>query len=234
MANPRRPYVSVINNQATYHSLDAIDQSLYDGFSTRSERNAFLELVRRWLTVAREGGTLNRQNFLLCTEYILAKVRPASGQDILDRWNVRGRHFAARMKKHKGPQPTHTAAIQAVVQAIIVPMVPLATVQAGSSNMVPKTIVTTATAAILPSRSPLVERSPRFASANDPKNGIVLSPTYGQLQFIAGQLKVPWCFANVPFQSEPASKSVFMFVRSDLDNVIEEVSLGLKKEVSMR
>lgn len=57
MAAPLRPFISIDNNQrAVYHSVDAIDQGAYDALTHQYHRNAFIEVVRRWLVEIVEGG----------------------------------------------------------------------------------------------------------------------------------------------------------------------------------
>jgi IS30 family transposase len=78
-----------------------------------------------------------------------------------------------------------------------------------------------------PPRSPLAELSPRFANNYEAPDRL-LSPTHGQVHFIQEQLNAPWKFASVAFQKgtgqeDVVNKSIYKFVRSDADNVIEEV-----------
>lgn len=62
MAAPPRPYINIDNNQrAVYHSIDAVDQAAYDALAYQYHRNAFLEVVRRWLTAIAEGGKFSRK-----------------------------------------------------------------------------------------------------------------------------------------------------------------------------
>lgn len=56
MAARPTPFIDINNNQeATYHSFDAIDQGTYDALNFRYERNAFLQVVRQWLNAVAEG-----------------------------------------------------------------------------------------------------------------------------------------------------------------------------------
>ena len=136
------------------------------------------------------------------------------------------------MDRLKKKSPRHGAAIRAGAPAAIVPIVPPVNAHAGAFNVTTTAIVApivppAIAPAVSPLQSPLAELSPRFANNNDPEADRPLSPTYGQLQFIQDQMQFPWKYATVPFQSEPASKSIFMFVRPDANKTIEEVSSKL-------
>jgi hypothetical protein len=81
-----------------------------------------------------------------------------------------------------------------------------------------------------PAQSPLLELSPRLACHSD-DNHALLSPTRGEIDAIADDLKAPWKFADVIFQRETVERvplappmSVYLLVRPDENGTIEEVS----------
>lgn len=152
----------------------------------------------------------------LSTDHYLVEGPPANGQEIVDRWNTRGRLL---QKLSKRP----TAAGQAVPPVAAVPVALPPVAADAEVPIVPAPLTVTVTPIVSPPQSPLAELSPRFANNNDPIADQSLSPTYGQLRFIEDQLNAPWRFASVPFQTEPAAKSVYKFVRPNADGVIEEV-----------
>ena len=43
------PDITIVNDQTVYHSLDAIDQGVFNQLTTRINRKKFLEMVYRWL-----------------------------------------------------------------------------------------------------------------------------------------------------------------------------------------
>lgn len=101
------------------------------------------------------------------------------------------------------------------------------TPSAGSSGVVPDP-VETKTDAFSPIQSPLAELSPRFACQGDSEDTL-LSPTSGQAELMAADLKGAWKFADVISQKEPTSRqigppqSIYLLVRTGEDGRIEEV-----------
>lgn len=47
MALPARPDIVDLNGQATYHSLDAVDQGHFNGLPTDLQRRKFVEMIHR-------------------------------------------------------------------------------------------------------------------------------------------------------------------------------------------
>lgn len=82
-----------------------------------------------------------------------------------------------------------------------------------------------------PPQSPLAERSPRLVCQGD--YDILISPTRGQADFVATNLKNSWKFANVIHQDEPShipnrrplapTTSICLYVRPDDDGQIVDV-----------
>lgn len=151
-----------------------------------------------------------------------------SGQGITDRWNNRRNYWISRMQKRKTPRPTHPPASQAVAPVAIIPVLPPVNVHGGAPS------ATSAVEAQSPPGSPLAELSPRFACQGDESEGRLLSPTRGQADLVANDLKKPWKFADVVHQIEPRQRtnriplapttSVHLFVRPNNRGYIEEVS----------
>ncbi|KAF2631438.1 kinase-like protein [Macroventuria anomochaeta] len=209
MAYPVLPRIFDVNGQAVYHSLDAVDQGVFDTLTTKTDRNRFLEMITHWLNAA------VRQ----------AEAPPGNGRAIAKRWNTRGYRIKKPSRLNAALRAVSSGAPRAVV---IIPSAAPVGVYAGLTPIpappqAPAGAVTsTVGPAVSPLQSPLAELSPRFANNNDPQTGTPLSPTHGQLRFIEDQFNAPWRFASVPFQDEPAYKSVYRFVRLNADRVIEE------------
>lgn len=47
MATITRPDVTIVNDNATYHSLDADDQGIFNGLTTDIQRKKFIEMILR-------------------------------------------------------------------------------------------------------------------------------------------------------------------------------------------
>ena len=182
MAQATRPNVTINNNQRLYHSLDAVDQGVYNGLTTAKARKKFLEMITRWLDPVKEPSI---------------KATPANGQAILDRWRSHGHRIRNVLDR---PAP----AVQAVPPPVVIPVAP--PVHAGPLIVVPPASINPAGAISLtiaptasPPQSPLAELSPKFANNNDTTVQKPLSPTYGQLRFIGGQFKAPWKIRKCAF-----------------------------------
>ncbi|KAJ8116373.1 hypothetical protein OPT61_g2181 [Boeremia exigua] len=248
MASPRRPNVAINNNETVYFSLDAVDQTLFNGLDNKTRRQRFCEMIYRW----REAIQVDPAS------------APLDGQTIADRWRSSGRHLKPRKmatvavqadppivdeaghpanlqpgqpatgpqadaqpaQPATGPQadaqPAQPANVQPV-QPADTPAEQITNGQSGQPTNIPQTIPTPHV------QSPLAELSPWFVCQGDFNMDKQLSPTKGQAAFIAADLGEPWKFADVVFQREPEARnalapttSINLFVRSDEHGRIEE------------
>ncbi|KAH6643789.1 kinase-like domain-containing protein [Boeremia exigua] len=199
MALAARPNVIVIDDRTIYHSLDAIDQALFDGLESNPQRKKFCEMIHRW----REGIQTNPE------------MAPANGQAIATKWRLSG----CKLKKLR-------RIAMPAVQALPPPVD-----NTGPPPILPVGHISTRHVRTVPLQSPLAELSPRFTCQSDKYENVSLSPTKGQVEFIAADLDVPWKFADVLSQQDPMTvdrvplappTSVCLFVRTDEDDRIEE------------
>jgi len=141
---------------------------------------------------------------------------PAAGTDTQTRWNQKSKYLIKIWVKKR---PTHKTEIRAV------PRLPSTLqLQAQPQVQTPQS----------PTLSPLAEKSLRFVCQSEWPHH-TLSPTKGQANAIARDLKGDWKYADVVYQEDPAPrptaplapvKSLYLYVRLDEDGVVQDVSVG--------
>ncbi|KAJ4991425.1 G2-specific protein kinase nim-1 [Stagonosporopsis vannaccii] len=140
---------------------------------------------------------------------------PFNGHTIAARWKSSG----CKLK----PRRMRPIAAQAMPPQLV------ATGPPAAMQVVPPVAAPTV---ISPLQSPLAELSPRFMCQADENVDILMSPTKGQVDFIADNLNGPWRFADVISQKEVTEDSgkftlapmtsICLFVRPSVDGRIEE------------
>lgn len=93
MAQANQPSVTTNNNnnRRVYHSVDTIDQHVYNGLTSAKARKRFMEMITRWVDPVR-GVNIN--------------TRPTTGQIIPNRWKSHG--YRIQRIQHR-PAPADNA-----------------------------------------------------------------------------------------------------------------------------